>query len=73
MTGGYIFFVLLINSALAFITVKVAKAYLGELKTWRAILLVVVCLLTPIFGILILVYYSIRLMFRKKNSETAID
>ncbi len=65
MNGGYFFLVLLMNSAVAFITVKVAKAYLGELQTWRTIMLVVICLLMPFFGILILVYYSIRLMFRK--------
>ncbi|NBK99109.1 MAG: hypothetical protein EOM50_14030 [Erysipelotrichia bacterium] len=67
MDGGRFLLILLVNSTIAFITVKVAKAYLGELAIWRTIMLVTVCLILPFFGILILLYYSIKLMFRKKN------
>lgn len=72
MDGGTIIVALIVNIFVAIILVKVRTKYFEESSTSSNVLIFIISLLAPFLGILLIIYYGIRLMFKNNNMIVAI-
>ena len=67
MDGGTIIVALIVNIFVAIILVKVRTKYFEESSTSSNVLIFIISLLAPFLGVLLIIYYGIRLMFKNNN------
>ena len=72
MDGGTIIVALIVNIFVAIILIKVRTKYFEESSTSSNVLIFIISLLAPFLGILLIIYYGIRLMFKNNNMIVAI-
>lgn len=72
MDGSTIIVALIVNIFVAIILVKVRTKYFEESSTSSNVLIFIISLLAPFLGVLLIIYYGIRLMFKNNNMAVAI-
>jgi len=64
---------LIINTVLAFIVINMRKKYIKDSSTSSNLMIFIITLFLPLLGIVLIVYYGIKLIFKKPILETIKD
>jgi hypothetical protein len=58
---------LAISIAIAYVWVQIRGKFLGKTSTSDTVLITIICTLIPLIGIIPIIYYGIKLMFKKRT------
>lgn len=72
MDSGTLAIALIVNIFIAIILIKIRTKYFEDSSTLSNVLIVIISLLAPFLGILLIIYYGIKLLLKNNNMVETI-